>query len=229
MSQAETITLYRPEYESIRLIQCSPPSWMVEMTLAEKGLGFVLERLSFARGEHKTPAMLERNPRGTIPVLTVGQAVLTETLAMLEYLDLRYPEPALMGRDPLSRARALDRLHESAAIKRIGMDLLAYLMRTPDSQRDPERVAGGLDALRQELSWWQRTYSASAWAAGDSISLADISVFSYVATFVQLGLDLGPLPALAAFHARMRERPSVQATWPEPWKTAEPGDALAGQ
>jgi glutathione S-transferase len=202
---------------------------MVEMTLFEKNLGFALERLSFARGEHKTPAMLALNPRGTIPVLTVGQAVLTETLAMLEYLDLTYAEPGLMGSDPVSRARALDRLHESAALKRIGMDLLAYLMRTPDSERDPEHTASGLAALRQELSWWQRAYSASAWAAGDSISLADISVFAYLATFVQLGLDLGELPALAGFHARMLDRPSVQATWPDPWKHEPPGDALAGQ
>lgn len=218
MSSAPAITLYRPAYESVRLIQCSPPSWMVEMTLTEKGLPFTVERLSFARGEHKTPAMLARNPRGTIPVLTDGDAVLCETLAIIEYLDGAYPDPPLLGEDRVQRARALDRLHESAGLKRIGMDLLAYLMRTPDQERDPDRMANNLHALHQELVWWERYYEDSQWTAGNMFTLADISVFTYVATFVQLGIPLASrYRCLHAMYTRMRARPAVQQTWPETW------------
>jgi glutathione S-transferase len=227
MTRTSNITLYRPDYASVRLIQCSPPSWMVEMALVEKGLPFTVQRLSFARGEHRSPEMLARNPRGTIPVLTDGDAVLWETLAILEHIDLTHPAPPLLGEDPVARARALNRLHESAAIKNIGMDLLAYLMRTPDDERDPDRVSGGLHALRQELSWWERYYLASPWAAGDALTLADLSVFAYLATFVQLGLPLAPThPALQALYERMRARPSVRETWPETW-TGDPGRVLA--
>lgn len=218
MGHSSKITLYRPAYASVRLIQCSPPSWMVEMTLAEKGLPFTVERLSFARGEHRTPEMLARNPRGTIPVLTDGDAVLWESLAILEHIDLTYPAPPLLGEAPAARARALNRLHESAAIKRIGMDLLAYLMRTPDAERDAARVARGLDALHEELRWWERYYGESAFAAGPALTLADISVFAYLATFVQLGLALAPAyPRLQALYERMRARPAVRESWPDTW------------
>ena len=223
MSNAPAITLYRPAYESVRLIQCSPPSWMVEMTLTEKGLPFTAEVLSFARGEHKTPEMLARNPRGTIPVLTDGDVVLCETLAILEYLDSAYPTPPLLGQGRVQRARALDRLHESAGLKRIGMDLLAYLMRTPDEERDPEQVAGKLHALHQELVWWERYYQDSPWAAGNTLTLADIAVFTYTATFVQLGMSLEPrYPYLHTMYTRMRARPAVHETWPETWTGEQP-------
>lgn len=227
MDAPPAITLYRPDYASVRLIQCSPPSWMVEMALEEKGLRYQVERLSFALGEHKTPAMLARNPRGTIPVLTDGSAVLWETLAILEHIDLGYPAPPLLGQEPATRARALNRLHESAAIKTIGMDLLAYLMRTPDQERDPDRVSRGLAALHQELAWWERYYGESLWAAGPSLTLADLSVFAYLATFVRLGLPLAPsYPRLQAMYERMRARPAVHRTWPQPWTGAEPAPAV---
>ena len=225
ISAEPTITLFRPDYGSVRLIQCSPPSWMVEITLREKGLPHRVKQLSFARGEHRTPEMLALNPRGTIPVLRDGDAVLWETLAILEYLDLAYPDPPLLGEDPVTRARALNKLHESGALKQTGMALFAYLMRTPAEQVDAERRDAALAALVSELDRWEEYYAQAPWAAGDALSLGDISVFAYVATSVHLGLDLDPAhPRLAAVHARMKARDSVRATWPQTW--TEPAGVL---
>ncbi len=188
---------------------------MVELALAEKGLEFAVRELSFAKGEHRTPEMLALNPRGTIPVLCVGEAVLYESLAMLEYIDLCYPEPPLLGTDRLGRARALNRLHESAGLKSAGMRLFAYLMRTPESERDGALVAGMRDDFRAELGWWERYYDGDTWAAGPALSMADLSVFVYVATASRLGLALDPdFPRVRAMFAQMRRRPSVEATWP---------------
>lgn len=236
MSSTRPITLYRPAYESVRLIQCSPPSWMVELGLEEKGLEFTVKALSFARGEHRTPDMLARNPRGTIPVLTHGDAVLWESLAILEYLDFVQPTPPLLGSDAHTRARALNRLHESDALKRAGMELFAYLMRAPENvpENGPEggpgdeRLASLLQAFRQELGWWERTYGESTWAAGETLTLADITVFAYVATAVYLGFSLAPAyPRVSDAFERMRTRPSVQKTWPETWKNSPARRVLA--
>ncbi len=219
MSSSEEITLYRPEYDSVRLIQSSPPSWMVEITLREKSLPHRTVELSFAKGEHKTPEMLTLNPRGTIPVLTDGDAVLWETLAILEYLDFAYPEPPLLGSDRRGRARALNRLHESAALKQKGMDLFAYLMGAAERDLDAERVQGALSRLKSELDRWETLYADAPWSAGESMSLADISVFAYVATSAYLGLQLEPsYPKLRSFYERMRERSSVRDTWPGTWQ-----------
>ena len=209
------ITLYRPSYSSVRLINCSPPSWMVEIALREKAVPFAVRELSFAAGEHKTPAMLALNPRGTIPVLTVDEAVLWESLAMLEHIDDAFPAPPLLGTDGPGRARARNRLHESAALKQRGMALFAYFMRTPTDQRDRTTVNDMRAAFMDELDRWRGYYDESPWAAGPAMTLADISVYTYLATACRLGLSLtGSLTSLAGFARRMAGRPSVTTGWP---------------
>lgn len=54
----QQITLYVPDPASVRVIQCSPPSWMVRWAVLEKRHVPRLVQLDFARGEHKTPQML---------------------------------------------------------------------------------------------------------------------------------------------------------------------------
>ena len=66
------LVLHAPAPASVRLIECSPPSWMVELCMREKQLDYAVDVLDFAKGEHRSPAMLARNPRGTVPVLSDG-------------------------------------------------------------------------------------------------------------------------------------------------------------
>ncbi|WP_428265321.1 glutathione S-transferase family protein [Haliangium sp.] len=211
------LTLYAPAPASVRLIECSPPSWMVALALEEKRLPYRVEHLSFAAGEHKSPAMLARNPRGTIPVLTDGDLAVHETFAILSYLEYAYPLVPLLPSGQ-ARARALTRFHESDQLKARGMQLFAYLMRTPDDQRDPVQVDEMRAALQAELELWERYYGEAEWAAGEALSLADLAVFTYLATAVRLALvEAARLPRLLAFHDRMRTRASVVATWPPTW------------
>ncbi len=191
---------------------------MVAIVLEDKGLAFTTRWLSFAKGEHRSPEMLAMNPRGTIPVLRCGDEVLTESFAMLEFIDFAYPEPPLLPLDKSGRARALDRFHESANLKSAGMDLFAWLMRTSEAERSEELFANKWDAFTRELSRWEAHLGEGAWTAGQALSLSDPCVFVYLATAVQLGLELDERwPALARFYAAMRERPSVRATWPATW------------
>src|SRR5690606_18411989 len=119
------VVLYAPDFGSVRVIECSPPSWAVQLLLAEKQVAHRVEWLSFANGEHKTPQMLARNPRGTIPVLSVGESgreiSVHETFAILEYVEYLFPLPALLPSSSFERARALTRLHESALVMRLGL------------------------------------------------------------------------------------------------------------
>lgn len=211
------ITLYAPEPASVRLIECSPPSWAVALALEEKRLPYETRLLSFARGEHRSPEMLAMNPRGTIPVLRDGDVAVHETLAILAYLEHAYPLIPLLPAGK-ARARALTRFHESDGLKVKGMQLFAYLMRTPDEARDTAQVREMSDALHDELAHWERYYGEAAWAAGDALSLADLVVFVYLATAGHLGLSMAERhPGLAAFDERMRARASVRQTWPATW------------
>ncbi|MCA9688237.1 MAG: glutathione S-transferase N-terminal domain-containing protein, partial [Myxococcales bacterium] len=76
-----------PEPATIRIVECSPPSWMVQLALEEKELDYEIRRLSFSAGEHKSAEMLARNPRGNVPVLSHGHINIYETFAILEYLE----------------------------------------------------------------------------------------------------------------------------------------------
>jgi glutathione S-transferase len=138
-----------------------------------------------------------------------------ETLAVLEYVDYALGEPALLPSDLDRRARALTRLHEAASLKDAGMALFAYLMKTPIGNRDGAELSLLVAPLTRELERWEHHYAAAAWCAGDELTLADVLVFTYLATAWQLGLDLPP--ALEGFRRRMLARPSVRRTVPPSW------------
>lgn len=214
------LALYMPAAESVKLIECSPPSWAVELALEEKGLPFERHLLSFEKGEHRTDEMLARNPRATVPVLTDGDVVLYETLAMLQYIERTYPEPALMPRSGTAAATGLNRLHEAGNLKDVGMQLFGYLMQRDPEERDPIRIDAMMSSLHRELAYWEAYYGAHTWAAGNDMSLADLLVFTYVATAVHLGLPLSErYPRIAGAYDRLRERDSIRKCWPKSWKT----------
>ncbi|MCA9712708.1 MAG: glutathione S-transferase N-terminal domain-containing protein, partial [Myxococcales bacterium] len=126
-----SLVLYVADPRSVRVIDGSPPSWMVEMALREKGLGYERRALAFDRGEHRRPEILALNPRGTIPILVDEGRPVSETFAILDYLERTRPAQALLppAEQRAALARALTRLHQTAELKAAGMALFAYLMR----------------------------------------------------------------------------------------------------
>src|SRR6202035_4522324 len=78
----------------------SPFAWRVLLALENKRLPYVSHLLQFSKQEHKSPQMLALNPRGRVPVLKDGDYVVFESLAVLYYLDLKYPDPPIFGRTP---------------------------------------------------------------------------------------------------------------------------------
>ena len=208
------LTLYAPDYATVPVVNCSPPSWMAHVLLEEKQLEYRVKWLSFTRGEHKTPAMLARNPRGTIPVLEDGDVAVHETLAILEYIELSYPQPALLPPGRNARARALTRLHESAYVKDAGMAVFRRLMRRAEGEPEDREIWAELDT---ELARWDAYLADGEFTGGDELGLADLVLFTYVATAKRLGYSLAARENLAGHYERMTKRPSVTATWPSCW------------
>jgi len=95
----------------------SPYAWRVLLALEYKRLPYVSHLLQFSKQEHKSQEMLALNPRGRVPVLKDGDYVCFESLAILYYLDLKYPEPPLFGRTP----------EESGTIMRVICEYQAYI------------------------------------------------------------------------------------------------------
>ena len=69
----------------------SPYSWRILLALEHKGLPYESQLLHFDKQEHQSPPMLKINPRGRLPVLKDGDYVVFESVAVLYYLDVKYP------------------------------------------------------------------------------------------------------------------------------------------
>lgn len=84
----------------------APNAARVRFYLNEKGLALDEVLVNFLKGEQKSATHLARNPTGLVPVLELDDgSFLTESLVIIEYLEELYPEPPMIGTDPLSRAR----------------------------------------------------------------------------------------------------------------------------
>ena len=142
----------------------SPFVWRVMLTLEVKGLAYESKLLEFSKGEHKTPAYLRLNPRGKVPTLKDGDFVLYESLAIMSYLDRKYPEPPLFGKTP----------EEAGLIWRALAECESYMVSAGDKVVRPIFFGKGLDkveeiqqaaqTLRNELKMMRRALGRLAMA-----------------------------------------------------------------
>jgi glutathione S-transferase len=188
----------------------------VEIALREKGLPFerVMVPFSQERGyAPKHPDVLAANPKGQVPVLVDGDLTLFDSTVIFEYLEDAYPDPPLYPAAP--KARAACRMLELFADEILLPDLRRLRHRS-EPPADPHRRAQQEEAAREGeaalLRRWaelERKLGSQAWFC-DAFSVADIGLFMQVLVAQRLhGPRLEGFPALAAWYARARERPSI--------------------
>lgn len=208
----------------------SCPSWRVLMTLEHKQLGYESRLLDFSKREHKSAEHLAMNPRGKVPVLRDGNHSLYESIAIIAYLDAKYPERPVLGRTP----------EETGLIWRHVSEVMAYLEPALDRVCIPiyRGTAGEqVDAVRssardvvRELAPFEARLGARAWLVGDGPSAADFALVPQVGHLHRatskpiaqdLELELAPVssrfPAISAWWDRVRTLPGFERTFPPHW------------
>ena len=182
-----TLTLY----DAARCPYCA----RARIVLEEKALAYEPVEIDLS----DRPAWIyDKNPRGRVPVLEDEGLVLPESLAIMEYLEERWPEPALLPADPGDRALVrvwysrFDDLSGAYYDARRGEDLDA-----------PARLDAELDKLDRPL--FEQPY-----LAGAAYSLADIAYVPWILRIeTLLNVDVRRREALAGWLARLEERPSI--------------------
>jgi maleylacetoacetate isomerase len=179
----------------------SSASFRVRIALNLKGLAYDQAPHHLRRGEQRAAGYLALNPQGMVPALAVDGAVLTQSLAMIEYLDEVHPEPALLP------TRAIDRAYVRSLAQIIACDIhpidnlrvLKYL-RDPLGHDEPtvqawynHWIATGFDALETILASDPRT---GRFCFGDTPGMADICLVPQVTNAGNFRLDLAPYPTI---------------------------------
>jgi glutathione S-transferase len=203
----------------------SPFAWKVWLTLEHKQVAYELKRLSFDRGDTRSPEFLRVNPRGQVPAIVDNGYVLWESHAIVEYLEEQYPQRPLLPSDPKGRATVRRMMFEADNhLSDAQTDLFdATLFRKADVAEDAAKIAAGQDKVLKELLRWDELLTGE-YLAG-SLSLADFAVYPYVRQIrrvderqPQNGLGDRMPKRLSAWMRRIEALPYYAATIPPHWK-----------
>ena len=185
----------------------------VRIALAEKGLEYELVSVPFSRArgyEPKHPEVLAANPKAQVPVLTDGSLTLFDSTIILEYLEDRYPSPALYPKEV--GERALCRQLEAAADEILFpavFELISEVFYKPAAERDDARIASARARIAQHYDGLERRLGQRRFLCGD-FGVADIGYFLTATFAANLGAPLGEAHArLRAWYERVGGRPSV--------------------
>jgi len=200
----------------------SGTSFRVRIALHLKGLPFDYAPVHLAKGEHRQAGYQALSPDSLVPVLDVqGQpddALLSQSMAIIEYLDETHPQPPLLPADPLGRARvrALAQTVACEIHPINNLRILKYLGGTlglTEAQRADwynHWVMEGLRGYERRLQDLNVARAAeglapSVYSYGDTPTLADCCLVPQVVNGTRFGLTYGGLPlTMAAYEACMR-------------------------
>lgn len=204
----------------------SSAAWRVRIALNLKGIGAESVPHHLRQGEQRSDAYLRLNPQGLVPALELDDgAVLTQSLAICEYLDELHPEPPLLPpRDPLRRARvrafaqaiACD-IHPVQNLKVLGRLRALGIPEEQVTAWARDTIAEGLSACEQLL----RREAGGPFCFGAAPTLADVCLVPQLYNARRFGADVSRLPRLLAAEAACLTLPAFAEAAPERQGDAE--------
>jgi maleylacetoacetate isomerase len=199
----------------------SGAAYRVRIGLGLKGLPYEREAIDLSRDAHLDASFKAHNPQGFVPALRLTDGtLLTQSRAILEWLEETHPEPALLPRAPADRAKV------RAIVDAVASDIhpLGNLRVLKHLKRDLGQDDAGVKAW--SLRWIEEGFSAierlladgpgGAWAWGDAPTLADVFLVPQIYSGVsRYQLDLAPFPKVAAVLKTAAGHDAFAAAHPE--------------
>lgn len=190
-------------------------SWRVRAALDAKGVEYTNVPVHLKNAEQRAQSHTRINPLQQVPVLELpsGQR-LTQSVAILEYIEEAYPEPRLLPEAAIARAR----VRQAVEIINSGIQPLQNL-----------KVLQALDTIGGDRMAWGRqvihegfvalealaTQTAGRCLVGDQLTLADICLVPQVYNARRFSVDLAPFPTLSRVEAFCQAQPAFQSSHPD--------------
>jgi maleylacetoacetate isomerase/maleylpyruvate isomerase len=176
----------------------SSASYRVRIALALKGLDYVYRPVHLVKSEQLAESYAAVSASRLVPLLKDGDAILTQSLAICEYLDETHPQPALLPADPLARARvralALDIACEIHPLN--NLRVLRYLVRELKVSEDDKNrwyrhwVETGLETVERQLG----SPATGRFCHGDAPTLADVCLVPQIFNAQRMDCRLDHVP-----------------------------------
>lgn len=197
----------------------SSASFRVRIALALKSLPYDYRTVHLVRNEQTGPAFAAVSPQRLVPLLKDGTATLTQSMAIIEYLDEVYPEPPLMPADPLGRARVRS-LSQDIACEIHPLDnlrVLRYLVKELGASEDAKNawyrhwVEVGLEVVERQLSEQPAT---GTFCHGDTPTMADCLLVPQIFNAQRFDCRLDHVPTVMRIFENCMRLPAFLAAQP---------------
>ena len=194
----------------------APNPKKLRVYLAEKGLEVPFETVDIVTAKNRTPEFLRKNPLGGLPVLELDDgSCLTESLAIIEYFEELHPEPPMIGRTPLERARTreLERICEIGVLNNVAG---VFQNTSPMFAGRLKQSAEAAEAARQRLANALRVVNerigSNPFVAGRQPTIADCTLLAALDFGAFAGIEVPKEHAnVVRWSAAFHQRPSAKA------------------
>lgn len=199
----------------------SSASFRVRIALNLKKIHYEAVPIHLANqgGEQHSPRYLNLNPQGLVPTLEAGEHTLTQSLAIIEYLDETYPVPPLLPKPPyeraLTRAFALSIVADIHPLN--NLRVLKYLTGTLNITEEQKSawyqhwITEGFQALEKQL---KMNSLAGEFCFGAHPTLADICLVPQMYNARRFSCDLSAYPSLVRIDKNCQKHPAFMNAWP---------------
>jgi maleylacetoacetate isomerase len=197
----------------------SSASYRVRIALAWKGLEHDAESVSLPKAEHQADGFRAVNVQGLVPALEDGGRVFIQSLAIIEYLEERYPKPPLLPASPADRAyvRAVSQIVACELHPLNNLRTLKHIRRTYGLDEDGVNawyrhwIADGFGMLEGYLN---RERRAGRYCYGDMVTMADCCLVPQVFNAKRYECDLAPYPTIVRIFEECMQLEAFSSTQP---------------